>query len=391
MFRKISIAGWTASIICLISSISLAGCGKEQAENQAADAQPPMPVNVVEVKQATVPVYLDYVGTSHAKKSVDLVARVKGFLIERKFEEGSFVKKGDLLYVIDPAQYEAVLHQSEGELAQNQASLGFAWQEVKRYRDLAEKEYVTRELFNSYVTKARETEAAVKASQAKVKQAKLDLGYTNVYAPLDGKIGDTLVHVGNLVGPEDNFKLATIVQMTPIHVYFNPSSEQLVQLMKQQQKEPLTVTLRHADGTPYPHKGKVDFVNNKVNPTTSTIALRAVVPNPEGTLFPGQYTQVEVLLGEQPNTLLAPTKAVNEGQGGKFVYVVGKENKVQSRAIKTGSSYGDWKEIKEGVNAGEKVLTSNLQMVRPGVAVKPTVSQVGLTAFNDDTKAVSKE
>ena len=364
--------GKTTSIIFLatftfFTVFALWGCKKEKKQ---AAAPPPPTVSVEKVTLKTVPVHLKYVATTESIKTVDIRARVEGFLEERRFVEGNDVNKGDIVYVIERAPYEAELEMSLAQLAQDKASLSFARDQVKRYKPLAEQDFVTQESLEDYETKAREAAAAVKADLAKIKQNRLNLGYCTMYSPLNGRIGRTLVNVGNLVGAGQDTKLATIVQLDPLYVYFSPSEKDLRLIMKYRQEKDIPVDITLSDGTTHPHPGKVDFIDNTADPMANTINMRAVIPNPDKTLLPGIYVQARLFLCDVPDTPLISEKAIAEDQTGMYVYVVGDGSKVEKRPVKVGFLYKHQKIIWKGLKAGDRVITDGLQMIRPGMVVQ---------------------
>ena len=343
------------------------GCGKGDK-----DAAVPTPeVTVAEVKKETVPIYLDYVGLTQSIESVTIHARVEGFLIERAFVDGSDVSAGDLLFVIDPRPFEAALAEARAELAQNRAALSYANEQVRRYAPLVEKDYITRDAYDDYITQAKEARAAVEAAQAIVVQAELDLSYCTMVAPFDGRIGRRLVDVGNLVGAEmEPDDLATLVKLDPIYVYFSVAERDTPQVLAQQNKNPLSVSIVLADGSTHPESGAVDFIDNQIDTTTGTVEMRALIPNSSKTLLPGQYAKVQLLLKEQPDTIVVPQKAIGEQQGDTFVYVVGKDNKVEYREVTAGPSVEELRIIEKGLTEGEKVVIDGLQKIKPGITVK---------------------
>ncbi|MBW2708071.1 MAG: efflux RND transporter periplasmic adaptor subunit [Deltaproteobacteria bacterium] len=352
----------------LFATFALWGCKKEKKQ---PPAPPPPAVTVEKVALKTVPVHLKYVATTQSIKTVDIRARVEGFLEERRFVEGADINKGDIIFVIEKAPYEAELEMSLAQLAMDKAALSFAGDQVKRYKPLAEQDFVTQESLDDYVTKAREAAAAVKADLAKIKQNRLNLGYCTMYSPLNGRIGRTLVNVGNLVGAGQDTKLATIVQLNPLYVYFSPSEKDLRLILKHRQKKDIPVDIILSDNTKHPYPGKVDFIDNTADPQANTINMRAIFPNPGSTLLPGIYVQARLFLCDVPNTPLISEKAISEDQTGMYVYVVGKDNKVEKRSIETGFLYNHQKIVWKGLKAGERVITEGLQMVRPGMVVQP--------------------
>ena len=356
------------TLLCLLFLLFW-GCKKE---NKNPPQAPPPEVTVEKVALQTVPVHLNYVATTDSVKTVDIRARVEGFLEKRMFVEGADVKKGDIVFVIEKAHYQAELEGSLAQLARDKAVLSFALDQVKRYKPLAEKDFVTQEALEDYETKAREAAAAVKADLAKIKQDRLNLGYCTMYAPLDGRIGRTLVNVGNLVGAGgQDTKLATIMQLDPLYVYFSPSEKDLRLILKYRQEKEIPVDVILSDNSTHAHPGKVDFIDNTADPKANTINMRAVIPNPEKTLLPGIYVQASLFLCDVPDTPLISEKAIAEDQTGMYVYVVGKDNKVEKRLVKVGFLYKHQKIIWKGLKAGDRVITEGLQMVRPGMVVRP--------------------
>ena len=370
MMRTESEVNLTTRVLAILAFtlalIGLSGCDRKKE----VTAPPPI-VTVAEVVKETVPVYLDYVGTLQAVNTVDIVARVEGFLQERAFVDGADVKKGDLLFVIDPRPFEAQLENAQAQLAKDEAALAYARQQVERYKPLVDKEFIARNAFDQFSTQVKELQAAVEADRAAIKLAELNLSYCRMYAPFDGRIGRRYVDVGNLVGAGQDTKLATLVQLDPIYVYFSPSSRYLPEILKQQEKGKLTVRLILPDESIHPYEGAVDFVNNTVESTTSTISMRAVVHNPDKNLLPGQYVQVRLLLTMKPDAFLVPEQAVSDTQGGAYVFVVNKDNKVESRDIVAGTTYNGMRIIEEGVKPGERVIIEGLQKVKPGITVQP--------------------
>jgi len=370
-------------LLCLLFLLFW-GCKKE---SKNPPKPPPPEVSVEKVALQTVPVHLNYVATTDSVKTVDIRARVEGFLEKRMFVEGADVKKGHVVFVIEKAPYQAELEGSLAQLARDKAVLSFALDQVKRYKPLAEKDFVTQEALEDYETKAREAAAAVKADLAKIKQDRLNLGYCTMYAPLDGRIGRTLVNVGNLVGAGgQDTKLATIMQLDPLYVYFSPSEKDLRLILKYRQEKEIPVDVILSDNSTHAHPGKVDFIDNTADPKANTINMRAVIPNPEKTLLPGIYVQAHLFLCDVPDIPLITEKAIAEDQTGMYVYVVGKDNKVEKRLVKVGFLYKRQKIIWKGLKAGDRVITEGLQMVRPGMVVQPRETKPGNQGKVEDSE-----
>ena len=343
------------------------GCG------QGPEGPPQMApqVTVAPVIQRSVPLYLDFVGNLKATEEVEIRARVEGYLVKRAFLDGADVKKGDLLFVIDPQEYEAELKRAQAQLARDQASLTYARSQVRRYTPLTEQDLAAKDTLDNFRTLAKERQAAVKAGEAAVRLARLNLGYCTIRAPLSGRIGRRLVDVGNLVGAGEETLLATITQMDPIYVYFNPSERQLPRIIKHHQQGKLKVTLMPPEGKVYPHPGKLDFIDNRVNMATGTITMRAVIPNPEKRLIPGQYANVRLLLSENPEALLVPQKAVGTDQAGSYVFVIGPDHIAEQRYVQTSlQQYEGQLLVEKGLKKGEQVVVQGMQRIRPGMKVE---------------------
>ncbi|MFP3868314.1 MAG: efflux RND transporter periplasmic adaptor subunit [Desulfobacteraceae bacterium] len=352
--------------VAVFLALGLINCGPTQ---EAAPQNPPQ-VTVATVIQRSLPLYLEFVGTLKSIQEVEIRARVEGYLIKRAFEDGADVKKGDLLFVIDPQEYEAQLARAQAQLAKNQAIMAYARSMVRRYIPLTEQELSPEDTLENWQTTAREREAEVKASAAAVKLARLDLSYCTIKAPISGRIGRRLVDVGNLVGAGEETLLATITQMDPIYVYFNPSERQLPQIFRQYQQGPVKITLVLPEGQAYPHSGTLDFINNQVDLATGTITMRAVVPNPEKHLIPGQYVNVRLLLKEQPEALLVPEKAISTDQTGNYVFLLGPENVVEQRYVQTSlKHYDGFVLIEKGLKKGDQIVIEGIQRIRAGMKV----------------------
>jgi membrane fusion protein (multidrug efflux system) len=356
----------------------LMGCGDKSKEKTAP---PPPTVTVTEVAEQKVPIVMQFSGTITSVKTVDIIPRVSGYIERRYFVEGTFVKEGAPLYLIDPRPFQARLDAHKAQLKSHQASLAYWENEAARYERLAAQGAASQEKKEGALTKLNETRAAIDKDKANIENARLELSFTRIEAPFSGRIQETRINVGNLVQQQRDV-LTTLVQMDPIYVVFNLSRNQVyqIQLLKRQGKlfpvEEMKVELLLPDGSSYPEQGKVDFISFRINPTTDTVTVRAVFPNKHiGTgdydLIPGQYAPVRLILGENVDALLIPQTALVETQAGTHVFVVGKDNKVESRKVVAGSSYKQQQVINEGLKLGESVIIEGVQKVRPGMAVKP--------------------
>ena len=373
-------------ILCAVALLAFTACKDKKKTKTTVQT-----VTVEKAISKTIPVYYDYVGNTQSIQSVDITARVEGYLTERNFKDGQNVNKGDLLFVIDPRTYKASLDEAKAQLEKDRAALNYSLEQVARYEPLVKKQYITSDEFDQYVTQSDEALAAVKADEAQVIQAELNLSYCYMTAPFSGRIGRRMVDVGNLVGVagQDN-TLATLVKLDPIYVYFSPTERDIAILTKQYNKSELKAYVVLPDEKIYPKAGYVDFIDNTVDESTGTIAMRAVIPNPEKLVLPGQYTKIRLYVDDKPNAVLVPQKAVMSQQGENVVYVLGEDNKVVSTKVITGTQYKQYTVIEKGLKAGQVVITDGLQKIKDGVEVNPQYSnKSGKTS--DGTVAGSKK
>jgi membrane fusion protein, multidrug efflux system len=368
--KKTSLIYWAALSACA----ALTSCEKpKSAEVQAG----PPEVLVADVVQKEVPVIRQWVGTLNGSENAEVKARTTGYLQNRAYQEGSYVKKGDLLFEIDPRPFIATLDQAKGQLQEANATLLGVELDAKRAKELFNTKVISEQEYTNK-TQAYQTKlAAVSAAQAAVEEAQLNLDYTKVVSPLDGIAGQAQAQIGDLVGTGSNTALTTVSEIEPIRCYF-PISEQsywefadrLKEWMRvPEDKRPGKIELILPDGSVYPHKGKFAFVDRQVDPKTGTIQIAVTFPNPELTLRPGQYVTARAEIDQIPNALLIPQEAVSELQGGVQVGVVGSDGKAEIRAIKIGPVYGQMIVVTEGLKAGEKVIVEGFQKIRQGIEV----------------------
>ncbi|MEJ2137164.1 MAG: efflux RND transporter periplasmic adaptor subunit [Desulfofustis sp.] len=368
-----------------VTVLLMSGCDGK-AKKQPVKPAPP-DVQVTEVTQGKVPIVREFSGTIKAIKTVDIVPRVSGYIDERHFEEGTFVKMGDPLYLIDPRPYKAKLDAYKAQLKLDQAALAFWQKEAKRYQSLAKQGAASREKTEGTIAKRDELLATVEKDKADIENAELELSFTKITAPFDGRVQETRINVGNLVQQQRDV-LTTLVQMDPVYVIFNISRTDVfeIQLLKRQGKlfeiEDMRIEIQLPDGSTYSRQGKVNFISFQIDPATDTVLVRGIIPNKKDQavgdydLIPGQYAPVRLILGEDPAALLIPQPALVESQIGRQVFVVNADNKVESRSVEIGRGYqGQWV-IKKGLKKGEKVIVEGTQKVRPGVVVnaKPYTS-----------------
>jgi len=358
--------GWLG-LLGLFALATIAGCSGDKP------VPPPPTVTVAIATTAKVPVTVDYVGMTAALESVQIRARVEGYLLEKLFRDGQDIAQNDLLFVLQQDQYRAALEQAEGEVLRDQAQVTFAREQVERYAPLVEKEFITRESFDETVTRLRAKEANLASSTASLAQAGLNLNYTEIRSPIDGRIGRSLVDVGNLVGKGIATLLTTVVQLDPIYIYFSPTDADLPQLLSSHRKTPLVVRAILPGTGEHPEVGLVDFIDNQVNANTATIQMRARIPNPSKILLPGQFAKVRLLLEILPDAILVPEQALVESQGGFTVFIVNSEDTIEARSIEVGPTIRGQRVITKGIKTGERVMLDGLTRARNGAKVHPKV------------------
>lgn len=359
-----------AMILFLVSGCS----GEAKKEVQAESA--PTPMKVIKVVSRNMPYWGEFIGQINAVKTVDVRARVAGFLQEKKFKEGARVKKGDLLFVIDPKPFQEDLKQAQSGLEYSQALVEKAQKDFERFKKLYEENVVSRDEFESYQTQLATDKAQMRDNAAKVENARIQLGYTRIFSPIDGVIGRVQVDLGNLVGQGENTLLATISSVDPVYVSFSVTESDYVR--SQNQTAPASTKERQikmilADGSEYGYGGQFDMVDRAVDPRTGTLGIRVKFPNPGSALRPGQYAKVRVLIDEIPDAVVVPVRAVMDVQGMKSIYVVGADGKVVNQPVEIGFELDSLVVVKEGISLGDLIIADGIRRVRPGMAVKPIV------------------
>lgn len=360
-----------ALLILIGAALILAACEKE-----APPPPPPPEVKAATVLQKDVPIYVEAIGETRGSTEIEIRARVEGFIESVDFEEGSFVRKGQLLYTIDPRPYEATLAQARGALAVAEADLIRTHQDVARYKPLVEKNAISRQEYETAVALEQASAAAVEAAKATVQRAAVDLSYTKVQAPEPGLVGKTEVYAGTLVGRGQSTLLTHISQINPIHTRISIAERDYLRFARrkaqgggQADRTGNLFELVLADGTVHPHRGRLVFIDRTVNPETGTILLEAGFPNPELIVRPGQYGRVRASVDTKKGAILVPQRAVAELQGVYNVVVVGADGTAEFRLVKPAERIGALWVIDSGLSPGEKVIVEGLQKVRPGVKV----------------------
>jgi membrane fusion protein (multidrug efflux system) len=354
----------------------LASCEKEKV----AAPQPPA-VEVAEVAQRDVPVEEEWVGTADGLVNAVIRAQVQGYLIKQNYVDGEYVKKGQVLFKIDPRPFQATLDQARSNLAIQEALWETAKANLKRIRPLAAQNAVSQKDLDDAVGREQSTRASVESARAAVEKARLDLEFTNVTSPIDGIAGIAKTQIGNLVGPGAVEELTTVSKVNPIKVYIQVSEQEYLKYAERQRSrgEPVPLELILADGRLYPHKGKFAFADRQVDVRTGTIRVASLFPNPGNVLRPGQFAKVRAEVGVEKGAMLVPQRAVSEMQGKYMLAVVGPDNRVQIRLVKVGLRMGSNWIIREGVKPGEKVVVEGVQKVKEGALVtpKPYSGEVG--------------
>jgi RND family efflux transporter MFP subunit len=362
------------TLIPLIANASPPGSGS-----------PPMPlVGVEPVIVMDINPPADYVGHVEAIQSVDLRARVEGFLEKVNFKEGDDVQSGDLLYVIEQAPYKARVDSDKAGVAQAEAELTRSIQHLKRLQSALPESIPAMDLDDAMASQLQ-AKAQVAGAQAALTRSMLDISYTMIYAPISGRIGQTAYTRGNLVGPSSD-PLARIVQMDPIRVVFSISENDLAVIqqpslknlsVKDRQDSSLMIKLRLSDGTMFNGNGRIDFIDNQVDSTTGTIAVRAEFDNPEDRLIPGQYVNVLLTLAKPKMLPVVPQAAVQQDHEGTYVLTVDKDDQVVVRRVKTGPVIDNLWAVESGLTEGEMVIVEGVQKVQPGMTVKTKINDNG--------------
>lgn len=366
--------------------LALAACGQD-ANGPANGAMPAMPVTVIEMEPSTVPISAEAVAQTEGAKEVEIRARVGGILLKRLYEEGSPVKAGQPMFLIDPVPYEIALSQARAQLAQQQAVIDQAKREQERLKGLLATQSVSQREYDNAFSDEAVAKAAMQQAQANVREAELNLSYTTVTAPVSGISGRFQFSEGALIAANTSL-LTTIVQLSPIWVRFSFSDNELAQLggrLTEQNVQKVSLIL--PDGSEYKQTGKLNFAASQIDPLLGTQQLRATFDNTDRQLLPGQFVRARVTTGQRDGVFLLPQVAVSTSDQGKFVYVVNEKNEATVRPVVVGDWVGkDWI-ILEGLNVGDKVIIDNIIKLRPGAAVQPNLAGADANAGPVDKPA----
>jgi len=351
-----------------------AGC-----KPKAAVKPPPPLVEVAEVTKADVPIYHEWIGSLDGLVNAQIRAQVTGYLLKQDYREGDPIKKGDLLFEIDPRTFQAELDRAKGILAQAEARLGKTKLDVKRYEPLVKDKAISQEEYDDAVQANLEADAAVVSAKAQVEQAQLNLEFTKIVSPIDGIASIARAQIGDLVGPSSG-ELTTVSTVDPIKAYFRVTEQAYINFARRfmaeserrEQLKQLEIELVLTDGTTYPVKGQIYAAGRQIGPTTGALRLEALFPNPDYALRPGQFARIRVKIDTKRGALLVPQRAVSELQGSYQVAVVGPENKIHIQPVRAGERSGNLWIIEDGLQSGQRVVVEGIQKVREGLTVITT-------------------
>ncbi len=366
--RKISI-GLAVTAIFISGACSSSSSTSNDQGKPARRGGPGSPVIVATVLQRDIPVQVKTIGRVEAYSTVSVKAQVGGEITRVDFREGQDVKKGDLLFTIDSQPYEIALKQATSLLEKDRALLKNAEADVKRYKELVQKDYVTKEQYDQLLANHEVLVASVKADEANVAEARLQLERCRVRSPIDGRTGSLLIHPGNIIRANDTLSAVVIYQITPIYVAFSVPEQNLPKVKEFMAKEDLKVEaiLSETNNTSIP--GVLTFVDNSIDPATGTILLKATFPNNDQALWPGQFLNVVLTLTTEKNVIVVPYQAIQTSQSGQYVFVVKDDMTAEMRPVKVDRSAGEVTVVAEGLKAGEKVVTDGQLRLIPGARV----------------------
>ena len=360
--------------LIILATLMTAACG----EKNTFVAPPPPKVTVSQAVKQPVTDYLEFTGNTQAINSVQLKARVEGYLEKIFFKDGDQVKKGQLLFLIQQNTYEAKLQQAEAEILSQKAKLFHAQTEYARFTKLVTQKAAAQTDVDNWLYQRDAAQAAVMSAEAQRDLARLNLSYTKVTAPFDGRIGRRLKDPGNLVGAGEATLLADVDQIDPLYVYFTINEHDLLDVTKDIKASVGTVIRKHipldlglANETGYPHQGYLDFASISLNATTGTLTLRGVFPNPKGVMLPGLFAKLRVPVTHDTSALLVPSVAISFDQLGPYLLLVDDKNVVQRRGVKLGAEVKDLTVITDGLQEPEWVITNGLLLAIPGKQVTP--------------------
>ncbi|RUR39186.1 efflux RND transporter periplasmic adaptor subunit [Vreelandella populi] len=361
-----------AVILLLLITVLLTGCEAQSEESVASSSPPPPEVDVTEVVVQPVVLSESFTGRVEAAETVELRARVSGYIQEVVFEEGELVEQGALLFLIDQRPYLARVGAAQADLAQARSQLAQAGSEAERARVLLGRQAISQEVHDQRQAALNNTRAMVDAAQAALDTAELDLEYTRITAPVSGRVGRAMVTRGNLANADQSL-LTTLVSIDPVHVYFEADEQAAFASQTLLAGEaPNILTIELGGDSQRQYKGTLDFIDNRLNPNTGTLQFRAVLANPDGHIRPGEFARVEMPVARLEQALLVDRKAVLTNQDRRYVYVIDENNLAERRPVTTGRQVDEMTVITEGLTAGDRVIVNGVQKVfMPGMEVSP--------------------
>ncbi len=369
-----------STLTVLIALTAFTGCSDNSGEAASQASAPPPAVSVAAVNFEPIGDVHEFTGRTGANETVELRARVEGYIESSSFTEGSMVQKGQKLFTIDRAPFEAALAQARAGLNSAKAEAARAKSDLTRGRELSPKGFISRSDLDKLTTAEATARASVASAEAQLKTAQINLSYTTIYAPFSGLVGKETYSVGNLVGPSSE-PLAELINIDPIYVNFQANEKLLLQYHQsvssmEQASQAYTISLQLPNNATYAQHGTLNFADVKVDETTGTVDIRAEFPNPARQLLPGMYVTIRIESNKKTDMPVIPQFAVQENQHGRFVLVVTADNKVESRTVTLGRRIGPMWVVESGLERGEKIIVSGLQKVRPNTTVNPQLMNI---------------
>ncbi|MCB9097333.1 MAG: efflux RND transporter periplasmic adaptor subunit [Aliarcobacter sp.] len=358
--------------IVLILLLVFWGCEKKEEKELETKEIEKVEVEVNKIVKKAYPIWVNFSGKTEAFKNVEVTSRVSGELKEIYFKAGDEVKKDQLLFKIDDSQYKAILEQKIAGLQKDEASLNLAISNVNRYKPLVKDGLAPREKLDELVATQKQLQAVVNASKASIKQATLDVEYTQIRATIDGKVGQNLLDVGNLVNATSTV-LTKIVDSKKLYVNFNPSANEVSLIKKYKSQDNPTVKVKLENNDSIELKGNIDFIDNTTNQSTGTVLMRAIIENEDNIIFPGTFVEIKLFITDEIPVIAIHPNTLGQNQLGTFVYVVNAENKLETRQVEIQYSNEDIAIIKSGLNEGDNVVVSDITKLGNGMLVNATV------------------
>jgi membrane fusion protein, multidrug efflux system len=348
----------------------MASCSEKKTDASKVKRERTVPVMVSTVTEKTIPLQLTAIGNVETYSTVSVKSRVSGELVGVHFREGQDVNQGDLLFTIDPVPFETDLKKAQANLAQQVALAQKAELDLKRYSELIQKDYISRDQYDQANTNLESLKAQIKADQAAVETARLQVGYCFIRAPFPGRTGALLVNKGNLIKVIDDKPLVVINQILPIYISFSLPEQNLAELKKYSTAGKLRIKAFISNEEEHPEEGLLTFIDNTVDQSTGTFRVKGTFPNKERRLWPGQFVNVVLALSSQPHTIVVPSQAVQTGLDGSYVFVVKPDQKVEHRPVVVGRNLDGETTIQKGLQAGEVVVTDGQFQLVPGTKVQ---------------------